>query len=143
MMICSDRFLKKNGRISLLLKQSIYQGEAHSLFRTLEIKKADKSRLLKLNSIIDLSSGNPFESSGAATSIAVITADKKTIFPVKYIKYQMNSIGSNHVDIELEEFERTCKYDECLIQPESQEIQSLPWLVSKRTSKIRNKLVSY
>lgn len=132
MMICSDRFLKKNGRISLLLKQSIYQGEAHSLFRTLEIKKGDTSRLLKLNSIIDLSSGNPFESSGAATSIAVITADKKTKFPVKYIKYQMNSIQSNHVDIELEEFERTCKYDECLIQPESQEIQSLPWLVSKK-----------
>jgi len=137
MMICSDRFLEKEGRISLLLKQSIYQGEAHSLFRTLEIKKGDTCRLLKLNSIIDLSSGNPFESSGAATSIAVITADSKTIFPVKYTKYQMNSIQSNHVDLELEEFERVCKYEECLIQPESQEIQSLPWLVSKKGENIQ------
>jgi len=137
MMICADRFLEKDGRISLLLKQSIYQGEAHSLFRTLEIKKGDTCRSLKLKSIIDLSSGNPFESSGAAASIAVITADSKTKFPVRYAKYQMSSIKSNHVDIELEEFERVCELEECLIQPESKEIQSSPWLVTKKGESVQ------
>ena len=92
MMICSQRFLNERGQISFLLKQSIYQGEAHGLFRSLQVQRGEKVTEFCLKSVLDLSSGNPFQSSGAATSVAVIQKNESTKFPIQYRKYDLRSI---------------------------------------------------
>ena len=131
LIICADRFLTNDGKISLLLKHSIYQGEAHETFRKLSIKKAGKEHLLKLENVVDLSSGNPFESPGALASIASLSIGSKTKFPVPFRKYHMNSLNGNHVDIELKAFLDNCTYEDLKLMPSDANNTSLPWMIVK------------
>ena len=136
MYICADRFLSKEGKISLLLKHSIYQGEAHNSFRKLSVKKPNNENKLKLDNVIDLSSGNPFESSGALASIATLSNQAETKFPVDYRKYNMNSIKGNHVDIGLDFFFENCKYEDLKLLPSNKNDITLPWIIVKEGEKI-------
>ena len=141
--ICADRFLVKDGKISLLLKQSIYQGEAHKAFRKLSIQKPSSEYKLKLENVIDVSSGNPFESSGALASIASLSKFGNTIFPVDYRKYHLTSIPGNHVDIDLGFFIENCKYDDLKLFPSSNNDTSLPWLIVKEGEKVNQSGKNY
>ncbi|HCH66706.1 MAG: hypothetical protein CL927_08850 [Deltaproteobacteria bacterium] len=138
LLICADRFLSEHGRISFLMKQSIYQGEAHGLFRTLQIRTGSSTTSLCLERVLDLSSGNPFASSGAATSLAVLTKNAETTFPVQYRKYDLNTVGKDHVHLTLTRVLQACAYEDFDLLPEPSKAPTSPWLILPKGAKIQS-----
>ena len=81
--IAMDKYLKNEGILSFVLKQTLYKSIAGKEFRKFQITKKNEIIPIQVKKVHDLLDLTPF-GSGAETSIAILKKNQKTVYPVSY-----------------------------------------------------------
>ncbi len=91
--VAMDKYLKSDGVLSFVLKQTLYKSVAGNQFRSFQIEKFTETIPVKCLKVHDLILLNPF-GKGQETSIAVLKKNSVNTYPVPYYKWIKNKRGS-------------------------------------------------
>jgi len=133
--VCMDKYLKTGGKLSFILKQTLYKGIAGREFRKFSIEKKDSTTPVKVYKIHDLLKLKPFKYSGSETSIAIIEKGKKTIYPVPYLIWDIKK-GSIEDSMNLDEIKKivSIKEFDAYPDPSTNDLTNI-WILSKKGEK--------
>jgi len=81
--IAMDKYLAKNGKLTFILKQTLYKSIAGEQFRSFAIEKINETIPVKCIRVHDMLKLNPF-GQGQETSIITLEKNAKTSYPVQY-----------------------------------------------------------
>ncbi len=82
--VTADKYLKLDGRLGFVLKQTLFTNEANAGFRNFQIKTSDKLIPFGVLMVIDLLEIDPFRPYGAETAIAIFKKGQSVRYPVPY-----------------------------------------------------------
>ena len=81
--IAMDKYLAKNGKLTFVLKQTLYKSIAGEQFRSFAIEKINETIPVKCIKVHDMLKLNPF-GQGQETSVITLEKNAKTSYPVQY-----------------------------------------------------------
>ncbi len=87
--IAMDKYLRDNGKLTFVLKQTLYKSIAGEQFRTFIIEKTNSSTPIKCLGVHDLLKLNPF-GQGQETSIVTLEKNNTNTYPVPYYQWNKN-----------------------------------------------------
>ena len=101
LIVTAEKFLKKNGILFFIMKQSLFKSEAGKNFRKFNIQKKNNASVsLKVEEIWDFRDVWPFKTGqkivGAETALIKLVKGQKTNYPLPYWKFFL--INGNKVD---------------------------------------------
>jgi len=82
--VCMDKYLKLNGKLGFVLKQTLYKSVAGKEFRKFYIEKENEKIPVKVLVVHDLVKLRPFRRSGSETSVIIMNKGEQTLYPVRY-----------------------------------------------------------
>lgn len=115
--VAMDKYLKDNGKLGFVLKQTLYKSIAGREFRKFSIDKEHYSIPVKVLKVHDLLKVRPFKRSGSETSVIIVQKNKKNSYPVPYIiwrlkdNHHISEIWDSSYFEEIETFTETAEYD--------------------------------
>ncbi len=130
--VCIDKYLKKNGRLGFVLKQTLYRGIASKEFRKFKIEKADGITPIKATVVHDLLDLKPFKGSNSETSVIVMVKGEDTTYPVPYIEWHVKDGESITEDLELSQvFQKTYPIPKYASPDSNTDDPTNPWIISE------------
>ena len=87
--IAMDKYLRDNGKLTFILKQTLYKSIAGEQFRRFAIEKTNQSTPVKCLGVHDLLKLNPF-GQGQETSIVTLEKNSTNKYPVPYYQWNKN-----------------------------------------------------
>ena len=130
--VTHDTYLKEGGRLGFIITQTVFKtkggGEG---FRSFTYQKGGKNIFLKVLSVDDMSTLQPFE--GATNQTAVFLCDKATKpfnYPVPYTLWQKTKKGRIDQDATLEEVRTETLQREFGAIPVAKNDPTSPWLTA-------------
>lgn len=87
--IAMDKYLRTNGKLTFVLKQTLYKSVAGEQFRRFAIEKTNQSTPVKCLGVHDLLKLNPF-GQGQETSIVTLEKNNTNKYPVPYYQWNKN-----------------------------------------------------
>lgn len=140
--IAMDKYLRDNGKLTFVLKQTLYKSIAGEQFRKFSIDKYNSTTPVKCIKVHDMLSLNPF-GQGQETSIVTLEKNAITTYPVSYVKWNKTLRGrfksidtGNHV---LENC--NLEYQDAYPDPITKKVTD-PWIIipqGQELPKISNK----
>jgi hypothetical protein len=134
--VAHDTYLKEKGRLGFVITQTVFKtkggGEG---FRSFTYQKGDKNICLKVLSVDDMSSLQPFE--GATNRTAVFLCEKTVKpfdYPVPYILWQKTKRKRIDQDATLEEVWAETLQHELGAVPVNRVDSTSPWLTAPETA---------
>lgn len=131
--VTADRFLRRGGTLSFVLKQTLLQNEAGRAFRRFEIRKSKTKTLLNVRKVIDLVQVEPFKPYGAETCVVVLTKGSPTSYPISYLQWiHQNPQKKAQPYHSLDEVHELVKVNHLLAFPDPSDDDPLaPWVISE------------
>lgn len=81
--IAMDKYLAENGKLTFVLKQTLYKSIAGEQFRRFAIEKIKETTPVKCIKVHDMLKLNPF-GQGQETSVVTLEKNAETIYPIEY-----------------------------------------------------------
>lgn len=106
--IAMDKYLAKNGRLTFVLKQTLYKSIAGEQFRKFAIEKIKETIPVKCIRVHDMLKLNPF-GQGQETSVVTLEKNSDTTYPIEY-KIWNKEIKSSFKQIDTAEYVKNNSY---------------------------------
>lgn len=144
--IAMDKYLRKHGSLTFVLKQTLYKSIAGEQFRKFSIDKFNSQTPVKCVKVHDMLSLNPF-GQGQETSVVTLEKNATTSYPVPYVKWHKKLRGRfNSTDSNIHILENCAlEYQDAYPDPMTKKITD-PWIIipkGENVPKISNKLNFY
>ena len=126
-----DKYLKNNGVLGFIVKQTLFKNVAGKIFRKFTIEKYEGKIPLKVVRVDDFVHIRPFD---ASSETAVITIKKGhcTTYPVDYIIWKKKTKGRISPFAELGHIVRITQRLKCKAKPLSKEEITSQWIILSR-----------
>lgn len=136
--VCMDKYLKENGILAFVLKQTLYKSIAGREFRKFIIDKKETRIPVSIKKVIDLLDLKPFKHSGAETSIAIIKKSEKTVYPVNYSVWKIKKGNRIIESMSLSQIKDSVAISnfEARPDPHSKDLTDV-WVMNKEGEKIK------
>jgi DNA polymerase III epsilon subunit family exonuclease len=131
MFVVMDKYLKDDGLLSFVVKQTLYKSQASSELRKFKIEKnGDSDSPLKVEQVLDLLEVDPFESS-SETSVLVLRKGEQNEYPVDYQVWHERPEDSVKEDDELDVvLSKTIREDKIAVPDPDEDDELAPWIVT-------------
>jgi SAM-dependent methyltransferase len=137
MFVVIDKYLREDGLLSFVVKQTLYKSQASSELRKFKIEKnGDSDSPLKVEQVLDLLEIDPFESS-SETSVLVLRKGKQNEYPVDYQVWHERPEDSVKEDNDLDVvLSKTIREDKIAIPDPDDDDELAPWIVTREEDTI-------
>lgn len=128
--VCSDHYLKENGRLGFVITQTVFKSGANQGFRRFRLPGEEEEVPLGVSKVTDMSLLLPFDGAINRTAVLLLQKNKRTAYPLKYEVWVPPQPRGSLVDAELPKVVGQMSVHEWQATPVEPHRAESPWLTA-------------